>query len=488
MTPSENKTATPDRSSLARPVLNYAPPVKRLPSSRWVEGFFIFQMIAQVALMMPGLGTARVPVRVAAFGASILLLMILPPRNRKHPAAWIAAAIVALLALAVIHPLTNTLMAGVAQAFMYAAILAPLWWVPGCRIDERGLRRIVFLLWGFNALNALVGVIQVTFPGALTPEVSTVVSGQGDWYVEDMKITLASGARVFRPMGLSDYPGGAASAGFYAVLLGLGLWAGEKNPWLKIAYIASLPMALFVIYLSQVRSVLVMTGLCAFAFLGIMMLRGELQRVIGLATALVAVIALSFAWAVWVGGDTVTKRLSSLIDDKPGDVYYSNRGHFLEDTVTKLVPKYPLGAGLGRWGMMYYYFANKGDRERGEIWAEIQWTGWVLDGGIPLVLLYCGAMGAAFWVAGKAAMDPQRPAVAILAAMVFAYNVATLAMTFNYPVFIGQSGLEFWILNACLFATWIGSRRAYYIIGPAPTAPADKPASAPRMAYAWETN
>jgi hypothetical protein len=38
--------------------------------------------------------------------------------------------------------------------------------------------------------------------------------------------------------------------------------------------------------------------------------------------------------------------------------------------------------------------------------------------------------------------------------MVFAYDVGALAMTFNYPIFISQSGLEFWILNACLFGAW----------------------------------
>jgi hypothetical protein len=45
-----------------------------------------------------------------------------------------------------------------------------------------------------------------------------------------------------------------------------------------------------------------------------------------------------------------------------------------------------------------------------------------------------------------------------MGAMVFAYDVAALAMTFNYPLFIGQSGLEFWIINACLFAAWDARR------------------------------
>jgi len=467
-------TSTGETVGKARPprrVIEYRTPIvrtpaaPRVPTSRWIEGFFWLQMACQLALMMPGIGGMRMVVRVAAFGASLALLLVLRPRYRQHPAAWIAVGIVALLALAVFHPLTNTFTAGFAQAFLYAAILAPLWWVSGCKVDEAGLRRIVLLLWGFNATSAMVGVVQVQFPGMLTPEVSTVVSGQGDWYVEDMKITLANGARVFRPMGLSDYPGGAAGSGFFCVLLGLGLWAGERNGWLRIAYLAALPVALFVLYMSQVRSLMVMTGLCAMAFMGLMALRGEVAKVAGLGITLVGVILASFGWAVWVGGEVVTKRLSSLIDDKPGEVYYSNRGHFLEDTVNKLLPKYPLGAGLGRWGMMYYYFGDKQDRERGEIWAEIQWTGWVLDGGIPLVLLYVSAIGAAFVVAGRIALSRRGGTLPLLGAMVLAYDVAALATTFNYPLFIGQGGLEFWILNASLFAAWTGTkRREVYVI------------------------
>ena len=46
----------------------------------------------------------------------------------------------------------------------------------------------------------------------------------------------------------------------------------------------------------------------------------------------------------------------------------------------------------------------------------------------------------------------------VLIYVVFAYDVGALAMTFNYPLFIGQSGLEFWILNACLFAAWNAAR------------------------------
>lgn len=434
-----------------------------IPDGRWVEYFFAFQILCQLALLVPGLGAVRVAVRIAAFGTSLVYLMAFLPRYRRHPASWGALGVLVIMGISLLHPLTNTLKAGLAQAALYVAILAPLWWVAGLRVDASRLHRLVLILWGFHACSAFVGVLQMTFPGKLTPEISAVVKDKGDWYVEDMKITLANGARVFRPMGLSDYPGGAANSGFYVVLLGLGLWSIERNGWLKLACLLSLPVALFCLYLSQMRSMLVMTGVCSVAFIGLMALRGEGSRVAGLAMTLAAVVALSLGWAMMVGGEAATKRMLSLVEDKPSEVYYSNRGHFLERTVTEIVPKYPLGAGLGRWGMMYYYFGNKNDPQREEIWSEIQWTGWVVDGGVPLVVLYVGALGACFWVAGKAALDGSNGALGVIAAMIFAYDAGALAMTFNYPLFIGQSGLEFWILNACLFAVVGGVKYRYYV-------------------------
>jgi hypothetical protein len=439
------------------------------PDSRWIEYFFAFQIACQLALIVPGLGAVRVVVRVAAFAASLFLLLLCRPRFRAHPASWAAMGVMAVMGLSIFHPTTNTLTAGIAQAALYAAILAPLAWVAGLRVDEAGLRRILLILWGFHTASVVTGVLQVTFPGKLTPQVSSVVAAQGDWYVEDLKITLANGARVLRPMGLSDYPGGAAMAGFYVVLLGMGLWSGERNHWLKLAYLGSLPVALFCLYLSQMRSVLVVTGVCAVSFLALMALRGEVRRVAGLGVALAAM----FAWAVWVGGESATKRLFTLVEDNPGEVYYSNRGHFLDKTVNVLLPKYPIGAGLGRWGMMYFYFGDKTDPKREEIWAEIQWTGWVIDGGWPLVLLYSGALVVAFYVAGRAALNRSNVGIGLFGAMVFAYDVGALAMTFNYPLFISQSGLEFWIINACLFAVWNSQRvRWTYVAVPVAATPA----------------
>jgi len=68
---------------------------------------------------------------------------------------------------------------------------------------RRTLQQVIAIYWAFHAASAAVGVLQIYFPDQLTPMVSTAISSRGDWYVEDLKIALVNGERVFRPMGLS---------------------------------------------------------------------------------------------------------------------------------------------------------------------------------------------------------------------------------------------------------------------------------------------
>ncbi len=427
----------------------------------WICGYLIFVFACQLLLLVPGLSPVRVILRTAAFGASMALIAILPwQRDRLHPAMWAGWAIVGIVAMGMFHPTTNTLLSGLAEWMMYVAILAPLLWVSGVRIDEKGFSRIVLVLWTFHVVSATFGVLQVYFPGKLEPSLSSVIKAQGDWYVEDLKITLANGMRTFRPMGLSDTPGGAAGSGFYTVLLGSALLVWGKKWWMKPMFAGSLLVGMFCLYLSQVRSLLVMTGICVIVFMTLMALRGQIMKVMGLAIAVTAVVLLSFSWAVAVGGNSASKRLLQLVANDPGQVYYKNRGHFLEDTITKLVPAYPLGAGLGRWGMMNYYFGDGNTNPNtAMIWAEIMWTGWVLDGGVPLVLAYVIAIGVAFWFAFKIALDRNHPELGVWGSLVFAYNAGALAVTFNSPLFLSQGGLEFWLLNAAVFGAWYTCNR-----------------------------
>lgn len=416
----------------------------------WLQAFVLFELFCQVALLLPMFRPVRMFVRVAVFAASLLLLFVVPGRVRPQRAAKAAAVALGIVALALLNPHTS-LVAGVAQAAMYAAVLAPLFWVARARIGAAELRAVLLLLWGFHTASAAVGVLQVTFPGKFQPQVSEIVRAHGDWYLREMMITLENGDTTFRPMGLTDQPGGASFAGLYATVLGLGLFFTARRPELRVACLASMVMGLFCIYLSQVRSVLIISVICAAVFAVVCLRRGELGRFTVMAVVVAGIACLSFWWATSIAGKAVTGRVQTLMNGNVRKVYYDNRGRFLEQTLTVLLPRYPLGAGLGRWGMMNYYFEHSRDPDDAPIWVEIQWTGWLLDGGVPLIVAYVCALGLASLAAWRVALHCGGE-LGIWGGLIFAYNVGALALTFAYPLFQSQSGLEVWFLNAALVA------------------------------------
>jgi hypothetical protein len=279
-------------------------------------------------------------------------------------------------------------------------------------------------------------------------------------------------------MGLTDLPGGAAMAGFYAFLLGAGLLLSSRRKLLRLLCVGSMFIGSAAIYLSYVRSVLVLLLVCMVAMLFLLVLRGELKRVATFSAMVLGMAVVGFLLAVMLGGEGVRERISTLVEDDPSEVYQRNRGKFLEYTLQEVLPNNLLGAGLARWGMVSVYF---GDRDMvvdpaidQDVWVEIQWTGWVLDGGLPLTLAYAVSIVLALWTAFRIAtgrLGGQHRGLWPLAAIVFAYSVGGLALTFNFPFFVSQSGLEFWVLNALLFAV---------AVSPAPKPGAPRPVPAPR--------
>jgi len=172
-------------------------------------------------------------------------------------------------------------------------------------------------------------------------------------------------------------------------------------------------------------------------------------------TALVTlalVLLAGVAAALAVGGESVTNRLKTLTEDDPATVYYHGRGFYLHYLLVEQIWEFPLGAGLGRWGMTNTYFGGANPLNE-TLWAEIQWQGWLYDGGIPLMLVYAGAIAMAMWVALKASRAISS-SLGQWATVILAYNVGALAVTFNNPIFLSQAGMEFWLLNACLWSAW----------------------------------
>jgi hypothetical protein len=418
------------------------------------EKLILFQILCQLCLLVGFLSPFRLLIRTATFGSSLVLfayLLATRRLTRAHPAIKPAIVVMIILVLGLLHPETNTAFAALAQIGMYLAILAPIAWVATCRGGPDVLRRVLLILLAFHTLSSFFGVLQAYFPGSFQPAMAFAAGGQH-------QIKLASGEKVMRIMGLTDAPGGAATSGFYAVLIGTNFLVSERTRWTRRLGALGITLGMFCLYLAQSRSRFVMTAVCVACVLGFLAYRGQVKRLsVALGVGFVAVLG-AFAWAVAIGGESATERLGTLVTSDPGSLYYSNRGYFLEQTLFELLPSHPLGAGLGRWGMMNAYFGSPSASRA--IFAEIQLTGWVLDGGLPLACAYSAALGVALWVAWRlATRTPVGDPLWMHAGLVFAYNLGALAMTFSYPIFMSQQGLELWLLNSVLFAAYLAQRK-----------------------------
>lgn len=442
---------------ISRPLSSLSLPIP-WASWNWAHAFMIVQFSLQILLLFPQFGGMRAVMRTASFFISLALLIWLPGPGLKHPVKRWAIAVMAVLVLELfLNPSLNGFVAGVAVCALYLAIMGPIFWCSRLKMSLEGFRWLIWLLWGFHTLSSYFGILQVFNPGQYQPFLSTAIKGL-QWGGDNLKITLANGLEVYRPMGLTDQPGGAASAGFYALLLGIGIALQSRNPLFWLAGVGSGIIGLFCIYLSQIRSILICSVVC-LVVLGIVLLRQrKFAEVTALATGGVLLFAGVFSWAVAVGGNETFERIMSLFVDNPQAVYQRNRGGFLLDTIFNLLPQYPLGAGLGRWGPLSVYFGDNTNPLTQPLWAEIQVTGWLYDGGVPLIMVYSVALVSTCYLVWKLANNSHLGELRFWAALIFAYDIGALVITFNYPLFIGTGGMEFWLLNTCLFVaayrTW----------------------------------
>lgn len=441
--------------------------------SRVLEWFVAAEFMFQVALLVPSLSGTRVVFRCAAFGTSLGLLFLLTPGKRLHPAAKPCLAGVGLVALAILHPSTNTALAGAMHFLLYLAIAAPLLWVSNLELDQTEIRRVLLIMLVFQTTSSIVGILQVYFPGHLRGAMSTVITGQNRAYLRGLTYVNAAGNLVFRPSGLTDVPGGVSGAGQITTLLSLYFVLTERGRGIRLFGLLAAVIGVAAVYLSGIKSAMILEALCLVVFVTLFFWRNltgrrlsassrtERRRVsaiqVLLLTAIVA--AGGYFLALSIGGSGVTTATQALRQGTPSQVYYRERGKFLEYTVTTLLPEYPFGAGLGRWGMMSYYFGNPRNPDSPPIWVEIQWTGWLLDGGVPLILVYPLAIFIATLLATRCAIGSGGN-LAILGALIASYDVGVAATTFNSVPFIGGTGMDFWVLNAMLFCALLRIHRS----------------------------
>jgi len=119
----------------------------------------------------------------------------------------------------------------------------------------------------------------------------------------------------------------------------------------------------------------------------------------------------------------------------------------LDYTLSELLYQFPFGAGLGRWGMAAGYF---GTSNVPGLWAEIQITGWMIDGGVIMIALYGGAIAVTALSQFRLTGLTNHPRLAACAAVVFAANLGTAAMVISFTPFVAQIGIQYWFLAGAL--------------------------------------
>jgi hypothetical protein len=413
------------------------------------EFFVISQTALPALLYLPGTQGIRLPIRFAAFAVSLAAFVwwqvqsdIRPPTHRAY--SWVAG-VMGLLALMLFNPYTTSLTGGMAHMMVYFAVMSPLFWAPAMVRTPEQLARLLGLLLICSGINSLVGVLQVYDPARFMPaELSRVLSDVG---LGAVTFRGPGGQLLMRPPGLFDTPGAVAGPGMYAALLGAIFGLSAIPWWQRIGAFALSAAGFAAIYLSQVRISLVVAILMFLIYAAVLMAQRRVAKATTFAIFAISLVGVSFAVAIALGGESITSRFLTLIAGDPLEVYYRARGVQLNNTFSEMLYAYPLGAGLGRWGMAGAYFGDPGDVG---LWAEIQIAGWMIDGGVPMLVLYGGAIIVAALTQFRLARITQYPRLAACAAVVLAANLGTTAMVFSFTPFVTQIGIQYWFLAGAL--------------------------------------
>jgi hypothetical protein len=205
------------------------------------------------------------------------------------------------------------------------------------------------------------------------------------------------------------------------------------------------------LYLTQVRS-LTLVAAASVGLFALMRFRQGRTLEGGVTLALGALLVVgSYVWALAVGGDAVSDRFSGLAQDGVLRVFQEQRGSFIRYTLTEMLYEFPLGAGLGRWGMMQVYFGDPTLWHAPPIHVEVQLTGWLLDGGVPLWFVYGGALCAAVHFTYRAAVRALTRGMEDMATIALCLQLTILCLCLTGPVFNTQIGILFWGITGGLF-------------------------------------
>lgn len=459
-----------------------------------LEAFLLLQGLLPAVLFIPGISGVRTLIRMASY----LLAMVYwwwvwrsppvagsgedQPQGWGSPRPWLLVAGGWLL-ISILHPLANSPIAAAAEAALMISVMAPAFWSGRAlthglgwpvhpELVSRRRERAIILLFLCEALSAAVGLGQVYAPSVFNPPVIPAL--ELTEYAKDIyTYTTADGREIIRPCGLTDTPGAAGPAGAMTGLLGLAfaLAPGRRGLLARLLAAGLAGLGAAVIYAAQVRSSLVVLLLCGLALTAMFLLQRDWRRAAFVIGGGLALVGGGLTLVLMTVGSEALTRFTELYEKNAVDLYYtdSSRGLFVQQAFDTFMWEYPLGAGPGRWGQAYAYFGDHSaaaDLTHGSIWAEVQFNAWILDGGIPLLVVYLVALVLAMlgtWrlarssaagarAASTSASAAPVPAQVLLsrdgywAAVIFALNIGVLALCFSYTPFVAPVGARFWLL------------------------------------------
>jgi hypothetical protein len=431
------------------------PDQESVDSGRWrpsglLEWFAISQTALPALLFLPGMQSFRGVIRGAAFGVSVLAFAYwffgtrprFPVRHPAHP--WLVGVLCILTAM-IAHPDTYNMFAGAGQLALYFAVLCPIFWVPSFVANRRALIRVLAILLICNGINSVVGVLQVYDPDRWMPAEFSPT------YADNLRFNTSyvgpNGRIIVRPPGLFDTPGAVCGAGTVAALLGLILCLEKIEAWKRAVALALALAGMSAIYLSHVRASFLVVLVMMATYVVMLTLQKQRLRVTGFLGLAGGLLVASLSAATILGGESVQERFMSVFQADPRTVYGESRGNQFQYAFSDLLPEYPMGAGLARWGVMAGY---AGVPRAKTLWAEVQPNAWILDGGLFLLFFYAVALLVTLLWELKLVRSLTDPDDRLWTAAVVAVNVGTLALVFTFVPFASQVGLQFWFLEGLL--------------------------------------
>jgi len=417
-----------------------------LPPWGWLEWYLVAQTALPALLYLPGTQAFRLPLRMGPFVLGFIAFASVYTKPRRcvaHPATRWLIGVSVLLFLLLAHPMTD-LGGGIAQIGLYISVMLPVFWVPHLIRGPSHLNRLFWILLICNGINATVGILQVYNPAQWLPQEFSQLHIAT--YGHALSYMGADGRMIVRPPGLFDTPGAACGPGAVAAVLGLvfGL-APERSTPKRLLCLGLAFVGVAVIYFTQVRANFIVVLISASTFALVLFAKQRNHRAVVFLSLLVAIVIIALSFAVSLGGEEIQNRFGSLIMQDPLTVYQQNRGIALQ-ALPQLAFNYPLGAGLGRWGMAAHYFRVGNSA----FFAELQPNGWIIDGGILLLLGYAAALLTTLISEYRIAMYASDATLSDQAAIIVALNVGVFALVFSFVPFVSQVGIQFWFLAGAL--------------------------------------